>query len=130
MLVFISGSGLLIFFNSDYNSSNNIFSDSHNPDRVIFNFSSYELTDEEKNVLCKGLNFSVKPGWIEYSEGTRCLINLLQLFHEIPRNETHCGCCFIAVILTEMKFISGGKVLYKHYYVIKSYENKHMGRQI
>ena len=49
-------------------SSNNIFSDNHNPDRVIFNFSWYELTDEEKNVLCRGLNFSVKPGWIEYSE--------------------------------------------------------------
>ena len=49
-------------------SSNDIFSDSHNPDSVIFNFSSYELTDEEKNVLCKGLNFSVKPGLIEYSE--------------------------------------------------------------
>ena len=49
-------------------SSNNISSDSHNSDRVIFIFFSYELTDEEKNVLCKGLNFSVKPGWIEYSE--------------------------------------------------------------
>ena len=49
-------------------SSNNIFSDSHNPDRVIFNFSLYELTDDEKNILRKGLNFSVKPGLIEYSE--------------------------------------------------------------
>ena len=49
-------------------SSNNIFSDSHNPDRVIFNFSSYELVDDGKNVLCIGLNFSVKPGLIEYSE--------------------------------------------------------------
>ena len=37
-------------------SSNNIFSDSHNPDRVIFNFSSYELTDDEKKVSCKALN--------------------------------------------------------------------------
>ena len=46
-------------------SSNNLFSDSHNPDRVIFNFSSYKLTDDEKNVLRKGLNFSVKPGLIE-----------------------------------------------------------------
>ena len=27
-------------------SSNNIFSDSYNPERVIFNFSSYELTDD------------------------------------------------------------------------------------
>ena len=49
-------------------SSSNIFSDNHNPDRVIFNFSSYELTDDEKNILCKGLNFSVKPGLIECSE--------------------------------------------------------------
>ena len=47
---------------------NNVFSDSHNPDRVIFNFSSYELTDDKKNVLCKGLNFSIKPGLIQYSE--------------------------------------------------------------
>ena len=54
-------------------SSNNIFSNSHNPQRVIFRFSSYELTDDEKNVLFKGLNFSVKPGIIEY-------LKFLQLF--------------------------------------------------
>ena len=65
-------------------SSNNIFSDSHNPDRVIFNFSSYELTDEEKNVLCKGLNFSVKPRWIEYSE---FLLPFELLFHDIKRED-------------------------------------------
>ena len=65
-------------------SSNNIFSDSHNPDRVIFNFSSYELTDEEKNVLCKGLNFSVKPGWIEYSE---FLLPFELLFRAIKRED-------------------------------------------
>ena len=35
---------------------------------MIFNFSSYELSDVEKSVLCKGLNFSVKPKSIEYSE--------------------------------------------------------------
>ena len=65
-------------------SSNNIFSDSHNPDRVIFNFSSYELTDEEKNILCKGLNFSVKPGWIEYSE---FLLPFELLFRDIKRED-------------------------------------------
>ena len=65
-------------------SSNNIFSDSHNPDRVIFNFSSYELTDEEKNVLCKGLNFSVNPGWIEYSE---FLLPFELLFRDIKRED-------------------------------------------
>ena len=38
-------------------SSNNIFSDSHNPERVLFNFSSYELTDDKKSIFCKSLNF-------------------------------------------------------------------------
>ena len=45
-----------------------VINDSHNPNRVIFNFSSYELSDNEKSVLRKGLNFSVKPKSIEYSE--------------------------------------------------------------
>ena len=61
-------------------SSNNIFSDSHNSDRVIFKFSSYKLTDDEKSVLCKGLNFSVKSGMIEYSE---FLLPFQLLFHDI-----------------------------------------------
>ena len=41
---------------------------SHNPKRVIFNNSLHELTDDKKNVLCRGLGFSVKPGLIEYSD--------------------------------------------------------------
>ena len=49
--------------NSSKIASNNIFRD--NPERVIFIFSLHELTDEEKNVLCKGPNFSVKSGLIE-----------------------------------------------------------------
>ena len=61
-------------------ASNNIFSDSHNPDRVIFSFSSHKLTDDEKNVLCKGLTFSVKSGLIEYSE---FLLPLELLFRDI-----------------------------------------------
>ena len=65
-------------------SSNDIFSDSHNPDRVIFNFSSYEMTDEEKNFLCKGFNFSVKPGLIEYSE---FLLPFGLLFRDIKRED-------------------------------------------
>ena len=65
-------------------SSNKIFSDSHNPDRVIFNFSSYELTDKEKNLLCKGFNFSVKPVWIEYSE---FLLPFELLFRDIKRED-------------------------------------------
>ena len=41
-------------------SSNNIFSDSHNADKEIFSLPLYELTDDEKNVFCKDLNFPVK----------------------------------------------------------------------
>ena len=44
------------------------FNDSHDPNKVIFNVSSYELSDVEKSVLCKGLNFSIKPESIEYSD--------------------------------------------------------------
>ena len=49
-------------------SSNIIFSDSHNPERIIFNSPLYELTDDEKKVLYKGFNFSVKPRLNDYSE--------------------------------------------------------------
>ena len=42
-----------------------VINDSHYHNKVIFNFSSYELSDVEKSVLCKSLNFSVKPESIE-----------------------------------------------------------------
>ena len=45
----------------------------------------YALTDDEKNVLCKGLNFSVKPGLIEYSE---FLLPLELLFRDIKREDS------------------------------------------
>ena len=45
-----------------------VINGSHDPNKVIFNFSSYELSDFEKSVLCKDLNFLVKPKSIEYSE--------------------------------------------------------------
>ena len=65
-------------------SSNNIFSDIHNPDRVIFNFISYQLTDDEKNILCKGLNFAIKPGLILYSE---LLLPFELLFRDIKQED-------------------------------------------
>ena len=37
-------------------------------DKVIFNFSSYNFSDHEKIVLCKGLSFAIPPKTIEYSE--------------------------------------------------------------
>ena len=40
----------------------------HNPDQVIFNFSSHELTDAEKRLLSKGLSFSIPPKNLNYGD--------------------------------------------------------------
>ena len=45
-----------------------VINDSHNPNKVILNFSSYELNDVKKSVLCKDFNFSVKSKSIECLE--------------------------------------------------------------
>lgn len=59
-------------------SSNTILCDIHNTEQIIFNFSSYELTDNKKIEVCKGFNFAVKPGSIEYLE---ILLPFELLFH-------------------------------------------------
>ena len=41
---------------------------SHNPDKVIFNYSSHVLTDSEKSLLCRGLNFAIPPKTLEYAD--------------------------------------------------------------
>ena len=41
---------------------------SHNPDKVIYNFSDYKLTESEKSVLCKGLEFAIPPNKLEYAD--------------------------------------------------------------
>ena len=33
----------------------------HDPDKVIFNYSSYKLSDLEKRLLAKGLNYALPP---------------------------------------------------------------------
>ena len=33
----------------------------HDPEEVIYNFSSYVLSETEKTLLCKGLNFAISP---------------------------------------------------------------------
>ena len=38
------------------------------PDKVIFHFLSYKLSDHEKIVLSKGISFAIPPKTIEYSE--------------------------------------------------------------
>ena len=41
---------------------------SHNPDKVIINHWSYQLSDVEKTVLAKGLNFSLMPKKLKYGD--------------------------------------------------------------
>ena len=41
---------------------------SHDPQKVIFNYSSHVLTESEKSLLCKGLNFAIPPDKLEHSD--------------------------------------------------------------
>ena len=40
---------------------------SHDPEKVIFNFSSYELSSSDKDLFSKGLRFAIPPKQIDYS---------------------------------------------------------------
>ena len=40
----------------------------HDPDKVIFNYSSYKLSDIEKKVLVRGLNFALPPVKLNYRD--------------------------------------------------------------
>ena len=60
-------------------SLKDVINGNQDPDKLIVNFSLYELSDDEKNVVCKGLNFSVKSKSIEYSE---CLLSSELLFRD------------------------------------------------
>ena len=40
----------------------------HDPDKVIFNYSSYKLSDIEKKVLVRGLNFALPPVKLNYAD--------------------------------------------------------------
>ena len=41
---------------------------SHDPNKLIYNFSNYHLTDSDKSLFIKGLNFAIPPKKIEYSK--------------------------------------------------------------
>ena len=64
-------------------NSNLICETSHNPEKVIFNFSSHELSDDEKLLLCKGLNFSI-PKRLDYADH---FLPFELLFRDINKNE-------------------------------------------
>ena len=41
---------------------------SHNPDKVVLNHSSYRLSNIEKTVLAKGLNFALPSEKLNYAD--------------------------------------------------------------
>ena len=57
---------------------------SHDPDKVIYNFSSRKLTEEEKSVLSKGLQFALAPKRLEYAD---YMLPFELLFCDIKTND-------------------------------------------
>ena len=51
-------------------SDNNYFKSvtSHDPEKVLFNFSSHQLTEHEKSLLSRGLNFAIPPQNLNYAD--------------------------------------------------------------
>ena len=52
-------------------SSNNSYFESvtsHDPEKVLFNFSSHQLTEHEKSLLSRGLNFAIPPKDLNYAD--------------------------------------------------------------
>ena len=56
---------------------------SYDPNKVIYDFSNYHLTDSDKLLLIKGLNFAIPPKKIEYS---KFLLPFELLFRDIKSN--------------------------------------------
>ena len=58
----------------------------HNPEQVIHNFSSHELTDAEKRLLSKGLSFSIPPKNLNHGDA---LLPFELLFKPISKATNH-----------------------------------------
>ena len=65
-----------------FNLLNDVTLDGHNPEKVIHNFSSYNITDSDKSLLVKGLNFSIPPSKLNYAN--YCL-NFELLYRDIQK---------------------------------------------
>ena len=59
---------------------------SHDPEKVSFNFSSHDLSDDEKLLLCKGLNLSIPPKRLDYPDH---MLPFQLLFRDMNKNEMH-----------------------------------------
>ena len=72
------------FYKLTTDSSSFLSTTTHDPDKVIYNFSSYELSDTEKQLLCKGLKFAIPPKQLNYGD---YLVPFELLFRDI-KNDT------------------------------------------
>ena len=64
-------------------SSNNSYFESvtsHDPEKVLFNFSSHQLTEHDKSLLSRGLNFAIPPKNLNYAD---YLLTFELLFRDI-----------------------------------------------
>ena len=65
---------------------------SHDPDKIIYNFSSHKLTEEERYVLSKAFQFALAPKRLEYAD---YMLPFELLFRDIKTNETFVHCVYI-----------------------------------
>ena len=67
---------------SNLSSNNSYFESmtSHDPEKVLFNFSSHQLTEHEKSLLSRGLNFAIPPKNLNYAD---YLLQFELLFRDI-----------------------------------------------
>ena len=82
----------------DLCSNNSYFESvtSHDPDKVLFNFSSYQLSEHEKSLLSKGLNFAISPKNLNYAD---YMLPFELLFRDID---------LLDIPRTDRDFIQGG----------------------
>ena len=72
--------------------SNNSYFESvtlHDPDKILFNFSSYQLSEHEKSLLNKGLNFAILSknlNYVDYMFTFELLFRDIDLL-DIPRTD-------------------------------------------
>ena len=57
---------------------------SHDPEKVIFSFSTHEVNDDEKLLLYKGLSFSISPKLLDYTDH---MLPFELLFRDINKKE-------------------------------------------
>ena len=65
-------------------NSNLVSATSHNLEKVIFNFPNHDLSDDEKSLLCKCLNFSIPSQRLDYADH---MLPFELLFRDINKNE-------------------------------------------